>query len=83
MLDKSGSYNIAFNDVSFGYEKGKDALSNVFISLKLETLTAFVGSSGAGKTTAARFIVRQLHAVGRRDYKRNCYFLSYWVIMIS
>ncbi|WMI80090.1 ABC transporter ATP-binding protein [Anaerotignum sp. MB30-C6] len=58
ILDKSGSYEITFDNVSFGYEKGKDVLSNVSITLKPGTLTAFVGPSGAGKTTAAQLIGR-------------------------
>ena len=57
-LDKTGEYEITFEDVSFGYEKDKNALSHVSLTMKPGTLTAFVGPSGAGKTTAAQLIGR-------------------------
>lgn len=60
-LDKSGKYEITFEDVSFSYEKdGTDhlALDHVNMSLKANSINAFVGSSGAGKTTAAQLIGR-------------------------
>lgn len=57
-LNKTDAYEITFDDVSFGYEKSKTALSHVSLTMKPGTLTAFVGSSGAGKTTAAQLIGR-------------------------
>jgi subfamily B ATP-binding cassette protein MsbA len=45
--------DIAFEDVSFAYEQDKDVLKNVSFEAASGTLTAFVGSSGSGKTTAA------------------------------
>lgn len=57
-LPKEGSYEIRFDDVSFGYEKQRAALSHVSLVMKPGTLTAFVGASGAGKTTAAQLIGR-------------------------
>ncbi len=57
-LDKADSYEIVFEDVSFGYRQSKNVLSHVSLTLKPGTLTAFVGPSGAGKTTAAQLIGR-------------------------
>ena len=57
-LGKEGAYDIVFDDVSFGYEQSKNALSHVSLTMKPGTLTAFVGPSGAGKTTAAQLIGR-------------------------
>lgn len=58
VLPQAAGYGICFEDVSFSYEPGKDALSHVTIEMKPGTLTAFVGASGAGKTTAAQLIGR-------------------------
>lgn len=55
-LDKNGCYSIDFEHVTFGYDKEKNVLSDVNIHMKPGTLTAFVGASGAGKTTAAQLI---------------------------
>jgi ABC-type multidrug transport system fused ATPase/permease subunit len=45
--------DIAFEDVSFAYEPGKDVLRNVTFEAAAGTVTALVGSSGSGKTTIA------------------------------
>ncbi len=45
--------DITFEDVTFAYEEDKDVLKNVSFEAAAGTLTAFVGSSGSGKTTAA------------------------------
>lgn len=57
-LEKTSPHEIRFEDVSFGYEKDKQALSHISLTMKPGTLTAFVGASGAGKTTAAQLIGR-------------------------
>ena len=57
-LPKNNTYEIRFEDVSFGYEDRKQALSHVSLVMRPGTLTAFVGPSGAGKTTAAQLIGR-------------------------
>lgn len=56
-IDKKDIKDIVFNNVTFGYIQ-KNVLENINLSLPTGTLTAFVGSSGAGKTTAAQLIPR-------------------------
>jgi subfamily B ATP-binding cassette protein MsbA len=45
--------DISFKNVSFAYEEGKDVLRDVSFDAPAGTVTALVGSSGSGKTTAA------------------------------
>lgn len=54
-LSPKGSHKIEFNNVSFSYDE-TDALTDVNLVIEPGTLTAFVGASGAGKTTAAQLI---------------------------
>lgn len=50
---------VAFNNVSFQYEDdGRPVLSDVSCSVPRGTIAAFVGSSGAGKTTLANLVPR-------------------------
>jgi len=42
---------VAFENVSFSYETGKQVLFDVSFDSKPDTVTAFVGPSGAGKST--------------------------------
>lgn len=54
-------YEIDFKDVTFSYddeETKNKALQHINLSLKPNTINAFVGPSGAGKTTAAQLIGR-------------------------
>ena len=51
------SHMIKFEDVCFAY-KEKEVLKNINIEIKKGSLTAFVGASGAGKTTVAQLIPR-------------------------
>ena len=58
-LSKTGCYGIDFDNVTFNYTQGgKDALSDVDIHLEPGNLNAFVGPSGAGKTTAVQLLGR-------------------------
>lgn len=50
--------NIHFNDVSFSYEKGKDILRGINLNVSSGETVAFVGPSGAGKTTICSLIPR-------------------------
>ena len=43
--------NIEFKNVTFGYEKGKKILNKMNFNIKPNEKVAFVGKSGAGKTT--------------------------------
>ena len=43
--------NIEFKNVSFGYEKGRKVLDHMNFKIKPNEKVAFVGKSGAGKTT--------------------------------
>jgi subfamily B ATP-binding cassette protein MsbA len=45
--------DLAFEDVWFAYEEGKDVLKGIAFDVPAGTTTALVGSSGSGKTTAA------------------------------
>lgn len=56
-LPKRGNYGIRFDDVSFSYGEG-EALRHINLEIAPGTVTAFVGASGAGKTTAAQLIGR-------------------------
>ncbi|PLB18210.1 ABC transporter ATP-binding protein [Mariniflexile rhizosphaerae] len=45
--------DIAFNDVSFSYEAGKEVLHHINFTAPAGSVTALVGSSGSGKSTIA------------------------------
>lgn len=49
---------IRFENVSFSYPGGGEALRDVDLTIEPRTLTAIVGPSGAGKSTLARLILR-------------------------
>ena len=49
---------VVFDDVTFAYEEGNDALSQVSFSVAPGQMIAFVGPSGAGKSTIANLIPR-------------------------
>ncbi|QII51138.1 ABC transporter ATP-binding protein [Bacillus paralicheniformis] len=50
--------NIVFKNVTFGYEKHKPVLQGVDLSITAGETVAFVGPSGAGKTTISSLIPR-------------------------
>ena len=50
--------HIQFEDVSFSYPDGTEALQNVSFDIKPDTSLALVGSSGAGKSTIADLLLR-------------------------
>ena len=50
--------DITFNDVDFGYEEGKPVLHNIKLYATPGQKIAFVGSTGAGKTTITNLINR-------------------------
>lgn len=54
----SSIQNIEFNDVSFSYEDGEKAIENVSFKVNKGDFIAFVGKSGAGKSTIVSLIAR-------------------------
>lgn len=49
---------IAFQEVSFFYEEGKNVLNNVSMKFEYGKVTALVGESGSGKTTIGNLLLR-------------------------
>lgn len=65
ILDRKGSKavteltgDIRFDDVHFGYDEHKKVLNGIDLTLKAGETIAFVGPSGAGKTTICSLIPR-------------------------
>ena len=56
-LQEDTPHSVQFENVNFAYGE-KEVLKNVNLKMNNGTLTAFVGASGAGKTTAAQLIPR-------------------------
>ncbi|EAG0127336.1 ATP-binding cassette domain-containing protein [Listeria monocytogenes] len=50
--------DIAYNHVSFEYSYGKNVLNHINLSIKAGETVAFVGPSGAGKTTICNLLPR-------------------------
>ncbi|EIQ6420933.1 ABC transporter ATP-binding protein [Listeria monocytogenes] len=55
---KSFRGDIAYNHVSFEYSDGKNVLNHINLSIKAGETVAFVGPSGAGKTTICNLLPR-------------------------
>lgn len=71
---------VVFKDVSFGYVPDKTVLHNISLYAKPGQKIAFVGSTGAGKTTVTNLLSRfydidagsiTVDGVDVRDYKRD------------
>jgi ATP-binding cassette, subfamily B, bacterial MsbA len=58
ILFKTLKQSIDFNEVSFSYSPGEPVLQDISVSIKRGETTAFVGSSGAGKTTLVDLLPR-------------------------
>lgn len=50
--------NITFDNVTFSYDEGHPVLSEVSMTLEPSNTTAFVGSTGSGKTTIVKLLLR-------------------------
>lgn len=57
-MKASDGYEVEFENVGFSYDNKQQILDGITIKMPKGTLTAFVGASGAGKTTAAQLIPR-------------------------
>ena len=55
---KTNGYDIVFDNVSFAYHTGEQVLSGVSFTAKQGEVTALIGPSGGGKSTAARLAAR-------------------------
>ena len=55
---KTNGYDIVFDNVSFTYNTGEQVLSGVSFTAKQGEVTALIGPSGGGKSTAARLAAR-------------------------
>ena len=61
---KTNGYDIVFDNVSFAYNMGEQVLSGVSFTAKQGEVTALIGPSGGGKSTAARLAARFWDADG-------------------
>ena len=55
---KTNGYDIAFDNVSFAYNTGEQVLRGVSFTAKQGEVTALIGPSGGGKSTAAKLAAR-------------------------
>jgi len=57
-----GPFEVRFEDVHYAYEPGREALRGSSFDLASGNVTALVGASGAGKSTAASALLGFVHA---------------------
>lgn len=55
---KTNGYDIVFDNVSFAYNTGEQVLSGVSFKARQGEVTALIGPSGGGKSTAAKLAAR-------------------------
>lgn len=60
--------DIEFKDVSFGYAKGQTVLDKFSLHIKKGETVAFVGGSGAGKTTILNLLIGFLKPTGGKIF---------------
>ncbi|MDO5726411.1 MAG: ABC transporter ATP-binding protein, partial [Bowdeniella nasicola] len=56
--DPVAALDIAFEDVTFGYDPAEPVVQHISLQLPAGSVTALVGPSGGGKTTLARLLAR-------------------------
>lgn len=54
----NGNYDICFDNVNFSYETGKKVLNDVSFTARQGEITALIGPSGGGKSTATKLAAR-------------------------
>lgn len=54
----TGGYDICFEHVGFAYEEGRQVLDDVSFTARQGEITALIGPSGGGKSTAAKLAAR-------------------------
>lgn len=82
--------HVEFEDVTFGYRSDVRVLEHVNIDIKPRMRAAFVGPTGAGKTTIINLLTRfydvdggsiKLDGVDLRDYKRDFIRSTFGVVL--
>ncbi len=77
---KDNTYQVEFKDVSFAYEKGIDAISEVSFKTKKGQTIGVIGSTGSGKSTIVNLIPRfydvsegevRVDGLNVKDYSRK------------
>ena len=57
-LPRERALDVRFEDVTFGYERGRPVLDGFTLDIPAGTSVALVGGTGSGKTTAAALLAR-------------------------
>ena len=89
-IDIRSAAHVEFKNVSFGYQKDKLILKNIDIEVKSGNTIAFVGPTGAGKTTVINLLTRfydidkgqiLIDGVNIKDIKRDSLRSSLGIIL--
>lgn len=90
LSEASGGASVEFSDVSFGYRPDTEILHNVSFTVPARTRAAFVGPTGAGKTTIINLLTRFYDVTGGailvdgrdlRDYTRDSVRSTFGVVL--
>lgn len=81
---------VTFRNVSFGYRKDVQILKNITFDAPAGSITAFVGPTGAGKTTIVNLLTRfydvtegeiLIDGIDIRDYSRDSLRKSFGIVL--
>ena len=64
-------YRIRYEHVHFGYNAEKTILKDINLDIQPNSLNAFVGTSGCGKTTLLRLLLRYADPQSGANYDRR------------
>ncbi len=90
LSEESGGAEVEFRDVSFGYRPDRQVLRHVSFTVPAHTRAAFVGPTGAGKTTIINLLTRfydvtegSILVDGRdlRDYTRDSVRSTFGIVL--